>query len=93
MKDLEMKSEKEVRVSLGLHREALSYTREEFKNRLIKIKVEENLDIDPADDVVIDRLYKQMQHIERSIIRELEWILEDELKHSDDWVNEVLSNI
>jgi len=88
-----MKSEKEVRVSLGLHREALSYTREEFKNRLIKIKVEENLDIDPADDVVIDRLYKQMQHIERSIIRELEWILEDELKHSDDWVNEVLSNI
>ena len=93
MKDLDMKSEKEVRDSLGLHREALSYTKEEFKNRLIKIKVEENLDIDPADDVVIDRLYKQMQHIERSIIRELEWILEDELKHSDDWVNEVLSNI
>ena len=70
-----MKNEKEVRVSLGLHREALSYTKEEFKNRLTKIKEEENLDI------------------ERSIIRELEWILEDEIKHSDDWVNEVLSNL
>jgi len=88
-----MKSEKEVRVSLGLHREALSYTKEEFKNRLIKIKDEEKLDIDPEDEVVIDRLFKEMQHIERSIIRELEWILEDELKHSDDWVNEVLSNL
>ena len=88
-----MKSEKEVRVSLGLHREALSYTREEFKSRLIKIKDEEKLDIDPDDEVVIDRLFKEMQHIERSIIRELEWILEDELKHSDDWVNEVLSNL
>ncbi|MCH8300421.1 MAG: hypothetical protein IIC39_07785 [Candidatus Marinimicrobia bacterium] len=88
-----MKSEKEVRVSLGLHREALSYTKEEFKERLIKIKDEEKLDIDPDDEVVIDRLYKEMQHIERSIIRELEWILEDELKHSDDWVNEVLSNL
>jgi len=87
-----MKSEKEVRVSLGLHREALSYTKE-FKERLIKIKDEEKLDIDPDDEVVIDRLYKEMQHIERSIIRELEWILEDELKHSDDWVNEVLSNL
>ena len=88
-----MKSEKEVRVSLGLHREALSYTKEEFKNRLIKIKEEENLDINPGDEAVIDRLFKQMQHIERSIIRELEWILEDELKHTDDWVNEVLSNL
>lgn len=88
-----MKNEKEVRVSLGLHREALSYTKEEFKERLIKIKDEEKLDIDPDDEVVIDRLYKEMQHIERSIIRELEWILEDELKHSDDWVNEVLSNL
>ncbi|MCH8304619.1 MAG: hypothetical protein IIB94_05755 [Candidatus Marinimicrobia bacterium] len=88
-----MKSEKEVRVSLGLHREALSYTKEEFKSRLIKIKDEEKLDIDPDDEVVIDRLFKEMQHIERSIIRELEWILEDELKHSDDWVNEVLSNL
>lgn len=88
-----MKSEKEVRVSLGLHREALSYTKEEFKERLIKIKDEEKLDIDPDDEVVIDRLFKEMQHIERSIIRELEWILEDELKHSDDWVNEVLSNL
>ena len=88
-----MKSEKEVRVSLGLHREALSYTKEEFKERLIKIKDEEKLNIDSDDEVVIDRLYKEMQHIERSIIRELEWILEDELKHSDDWVNEVLSNL
>ena len=88
-----MKSEKEVRVSLGLHREALSYTKEEFKERQIKIKDEEKLDIDPDDEVVIDRLFKEMQHIERSIIRELEWILEDELKHSDDWVNEVLSNL
>ena len=88
-----MKNEKEVRVSLGLHREALSYTKEEFKNRLTKIKEEENLDIDPDDEVVIDRLFKEMQHIERSIIRELEWILEDEIKHSDDWVNEVLSNL
>ena len=88
-----MKSEKEVRVSLGLHREALSYTKEEFKERLIKIKDEEKLDINPEDEVVIDRLFKEMQHIERSIIRELEWILEDELKHSDDWVNEVLSNL
>ena len=88
-----MKSEKEVRVSLGLHREALSYTKEEFKERLIKIKDEEKLNIDPEDEVVIDRLFKEMQHIERSIIRELEWILEDELKHSDDWVNEVLSNL
>ena len=88
-----MKSEKEVRVSLGLHREALSYTKEEFKERLIKIKDEEKLNIDPDDEVVIDRLFKEMQHIERSIIRELEWILEDELKHSDDWVNEVLSNL
>ena len=88
-----MKNEKEVRVSLGLHREALSYTKEEFKERLIKIKDEEKLNIDSDDEVVIDRLYKEMQHIERSIIRELEWILEDELKHSDDWVNEVLSNL
>lgn len=88
-----MKSEKEVRVSLGLHREAMSYTKEEFKNRLIKIKNEEKLDINPEDEVVIDRLFKEMQHIERSIIRELEWILEDELKHSADWVNEVLSNL
>jgi len=88
-----MKSEKEVRVSLGLHREALSYTKEEFKNRLTKIKEEENLDIDSEEEGVIDRLYKEMQHIERSIIRELEWILEDEIKHSDDWVNEVLSNL
>ena len=78
---------------MGLHREALSYTKEEFKSRLIKIKDEEKLDIDPDDEVVIDRLFKEMQHIERSIIRELEWILEDELKHSDDWVNEVLSNL
>ena len=88
-----MKSEKEVRVSLGLHREALSYTKEEFKERLIKIKDEEKLNIDSDDEVVIDRLYKEMQHIERSIIRELEWILEDELKHSADWVHEVLSNL
>ena len=88
-----MKSEKEVRVSLGLHREALSYTKEEFKNRLTKIKEEENLDIDSEKEGVIDRLFKEMQHIERSIIRELEWILEDEIKHSDDWVNEVLSNL
>ncbi len=88
-----MKSEKEVRVSLGLHREALSYTKEEFKNRLTKIKEEENLDIDSEKEGVIDRLYKEMQHIERSIIRELEWILEDEIKHSDDWVNEVLGNL
>ncbi|TFB10017.1 hypothetical protein E3V55_06615 [Candidatus Marinimicrobia bacterium MT.SAG.3] len=88
-----MKSEKEVRVSLGLHREAMSYTKEEFKNRLIKIKNEEKLDINPEDEVVIDRLFKEMQHIERSIIRELEWILEDELKHSADWVHEVLSNL
>ena len=88
-----MKSEKEVRVSLGLHREALSYTKEEFKKRLIKIRDEEKLDIDPEDEAVIDRLFKEMQHIERSIIRELEWILEDELKHSDDWVNEILSNL
>ena len=88
-----MKSEKEVRVSLGLHREALSYTREEFKNRLTKIKEEENLDIDSDEEGVIDRLYKEMQHIERSIIRELEWILEDEIKHSGEWVNEVLSNL
>lgn len=88
-----MKNEKEVRVSLGLHREALSYTKEEFKNRLTKIKEEENLDIDSEEDEVIDRLFKEMQHIERSIIRELEWILEDEIKHSDDWVNEVLSNL
>ena len=88
-----MKSEKEVRVSLGLHREALSYTKEEFKNRLTKIKEEENLDIDSEEEGVIDRLFKEMQHIERSIIRELEWILEDEIKHSDDWVNEVLSNL
>ena len=88
-----MKSEKEVRVSLGLHREALSYTKEEFKNRLTKIKEEENLDIDSEKEGVIDRLCKEMQHIERSIIRELEWILEDEIKHSDDWVNEVLSNL
>lgn len=88
-----MKNEKEVRVSLGLHREALSYTKEEFKNRLTKIKEEENLDIDSEEEEVIDRLFKEMQHIERSIIRELEWILEDEIKHSDDWVNEVLSNL
>ena len=88
-----MKNEKEVRVSLGLHREALSYTKEEFKNRLTKIKEEENLDIDSEEEGVIDRLFKEMQHIERSIIRELEWILEDELKHSSDWVNEVLSNL
>lgn len=88
-----MKNEKEVRVSLGLHREALSYTKEEFKNRLTKIKEEENLDIDSEEEGVIDRLFKEMQHIERSIIRELEWILEDEIKHSDDWVNEVLSNL
>lgn len=88
-----MKSEKEVRVSLGLHREALSYTKEEFKNRLTKIKEEENLDIDSDEEGVIDRLYKEMQHIERSIIRELEWILEDEIKHSGEWVNEVLSNL
>ena len=88
-----MKSEKEVRVSLGLHREALSYTKDEFKNRLTKIKEEENLDIDSEEEGVIDRLFKEMQHIERSIIRELEWILEDEIKHSDDWVNEVLSNL
>jgi len=88
-----MKSEKEVRDSLGLHREALSYTKEEFKNRLTKIKEEENLDIDSEKDEIIDHLFKEMQHIERSIIRELEWILEDEIKHSDDWVNEVLSNL
>ena len=88
-----MKSEKEVRVSLGLHREALSYTKEEFKNRLTKIKEEENLDIDSEEEGVIDRLFKEMQHIERSIIRELEWILEDESKHSEDWVNEVLANL
>ena len=88
-----MKNEKEVRVSLGLHREALSYTKEEFKNRITKIKEEENLDIDSEEEEVIDQLFKEMQHIERSIIRELEWILEDEIKHSDDWVNEVLSNL
>jgi len=83
----------EVRVSLGLHREALSYTKEEFKNRLTKIKEEENLNIDSEEEGVIDRLFKEMQHIERSIIRELEWVLEEESKHSDDWVNEVLSNL
>ena len=88
-----MKIEKEDRVSLVLHREALSYTKEEFKNRLAKIKEEENLDIDPEEKGVIDRLFQEMQHIERSIIIELEWILEDEIKHSDDWVNEVLSNL
>ena len=88
-----MKSEKEVRSSLGMHREALSYTKEEFRNRLRKIKEDERLEIDAADDVVIEKLYIEMQHIERSIIRELEWVLGDERQHSDDWVNEILGNL
>ena len=51
------------------------------------------IDINPDEEEVVNRLFKEMRHIERAIIRELEWILDEELMHSEEWVKGILDNI
>ena len=88
-----MKNEGEIRASLKMHREALSFTKEEFRNRLKELSESAEVEIDPNDDVIVDRLFKEMLHIERAIIRELEWILNEELQQTDEWVSSILDNL
>ena len=88
-----MKNEGEIRASLKMHREALSFTREQFKNRLKELSDSAEVEVDPDDDVIVNRLFKEMLHIERAIIRELEWILNEELQQSDEWVSSILDNL
>jgi len=88
-----MKNEEEIRASLKMHREALSFTKEEFRNRLKELSESAEVEIDPNDDVIVDRLFKEMLHIERAIIRELEWILNEELQQTDEWVSSILDNL
>jgi len=88
-----MKSEKEIRISLDMHREALSYTMDQFKSRLKDLVDAGEININPDDEEVVNRLFKEMRHIERAIIRELEWILDEELMHSEEWVKGILDNL
>ncbi len=88
-----MKSEKEVRISLDMHREALSYTMKQFKSRLKELVDAGEIDINPNEEEVVKRLFKEMRHIERAIIRELEWVLDEELMHSEEWVKSILDNL
>lgn len=88
-----MKNEKEIRTSLKMHREALSFTKEQFKNRLKELSESAEIEVNPEDDAIVDRLFKEMLHIERAIIRELEWILNEELQQSDEWVSSILDNL
>ncbi len=88
-----MKNEEEIRASLKMHREALSFTKEQFRNRLKELSESAEVEIDPNDEVIVDRLFKEMLHIERAIIRELEWILNEELQQTDEWVSSILDNL
>lgn len=88
-----MKSEKEVRISLDMHREALSYTKEQFKSRLKELVDAGEIDINPDEEEVVKKLFKEMRHIERAIIRELEWVLDEELMRSEEWVKSILDNL
>ncbi len=88
-----MKNEEEIRASLKMHREALSFTKEQFRNRLKELSESAEVEIDPNDEVIVDRLFKEMLHIERAIVRELEWILNEELQQTDEWVSSILDNL
>jgi len=88
-----MKNEVEIRASLKMHREALSFTREQFKNRLKELSESAEVDVNPDDEVIVNKLFKEMLHIERAIIRELEWILNEEHQQSDEWVASILDNL
>lgn len=88
-----MKSEKEIHVSLSMHREALSYTREQFKRRLEEMNSNGQIEADMTDEEERERLYLQMQQIEKAIIRELEWVLGEERLPEDVWVNDILKNL
>ena len=88
-----MKNEEEIRASLKMHREALSFTKEQFKNRLIELSESAEVKVNPDDEVMVEKLFKEMLHIERAIIRELEWILNEEHQHSDEWVSSILDNL
>jgi len=88
-----MKNEEEIRASLKMHREALSFTREQFKNRLKELSESAEVEVNPDDEEMVDRLFKEMLHIERAIIRELEWILNEEHQRSDEWVASILDNL
>lgn len=88
-----MKNEGEIRASLKMHREALSFTKEQFKNRLKELAESAEVEVNPEDEMVVDRLFKEMLHIERAIIRELEWILNEEQQQSNEWVTSILDNL
>lgn len=88
-----MKNEVEIRASLKMHREALSFTKEQFRNRLKELSDSTEIEVNSDDDVIVDRLFKEMLHIERAIIRELEWILNEELQQTDEWVSSILDNL
>ena len=88
-----MKNEEEIRASLKMHREALSFTKEQFRNRLKELSESAEIEVDPNDEVIVNRLFKEMLHIERAIIRELEWILNEELQQTDEWVSSILDNL
>lgn len=88
-----MKNEVEIRASLKMHREALSFTREQFKNRLKELSESSEVEVNPDDEVIVNKLFKEMLHIERAIIRELEWILNEEHQQSDEWVASILDNL
>ncbi len=88
-----MKNEVEIRASLKMHREALSFTKEQFRNRLKELSESTEIEVNSDDDVIVDRLFKEMLHIERAIIRELEWILNEELQQTDEWVSSILDNL
>jgi len=88
-----MKNEVEIRASLKMHREALSFTREQFKNRLKELSESAEVEVNPDDEVIVNKLFKEMLHIERAIIRELEWILNEEHQQSDEWVASILDNL
>jgi len=88
-----MKNEGDIRASLKMHREALSFTKEQFRNRLKELSESTEIKVNSDDDVIVDRLFKEMLHIERAIIRELEWILNEELQQTDEWVSSILDNL
>ena len=88
-----MKNEEDIRASLKMHREALSFTKEHFKNRLKELSESAEVEVNPDDEVIVDRLFNEMLHIERAIIRELEWILDEEHQRSDEWVASILDNL
>ena len=88
-----MKTEQEIQVSLQMHREALSFSKDQFLNRLTELVESGELNADIKDEELVSKLYDQMQYIERAVVREIEWILEKHQDQSDEWVGNILDNL